>query len=123
MEIMFEMKTFCSHVFDHQLPSPQVNSIETIPLDETTLNPSIYKLTICLDAYAFPDLIIFMMDIINPMTTHYVALNVELMGPHLMLEYVTEALADLDSTSVGAPESLPQVPRETPATLASLAGG
>lgn len=51
------------------------------------------------------------------------ALNVEPMGPHLMLEYVTEALAEVDSTSVGAPELGEQVPLETPGALASLVGG
>jgi len=51
------------------------------------------------------------------------AANVELMGPHLMLLYVTDALADLLSTSVGAPELGSHVPRETPGALASLVGG
>jgi hypothetical protein len=50
-------------------------------------------------------------------------LNVELIGPHLVLLYVTYALADVLSTSVGAPEDGLQVPRETPGALASLVGG
>ena len=45
------------------------------------------------------------------------------MGPHLMLLYVTDALADTLSTSVGTPEDGLQVPRETPGALASLVGG
>ena len=45
------------------------------------------------------------------------------MGPHLMLLYVTDALADALSTSDGAPELALQVPRATPGALASLVGG
>jgi hypothetical protein len=44
--------------------------------------------------------------------------KVELMGPHLMLEKVTEALPELVSTSVGAPEVVAQDPRATPGVLA-----
>ena len=44
----------------------------------------------------------------------YVAVNVELIGPTLMLEYVTDAEADLLSTSVGTPEEVAQEPRADP---------
>ena len=51
------------------------------------------------------------------------ALNVELIGPHLMLEYVTEALPEADSTVAGTPESAEQAPRVTPGLLGDLVGG
>jgi hypothetical protein len=49
--------------------------------------------------------------------------KVELMGPHLMLEKVTEALPEADSTSVGAPEVVAQDPRAAPGVLADLVVG
>lgn len=45
------------------------------------------------------------------------------MGPNLMLEYVTEALAADDSTSFGTPEEVAHVPRATPGVEASLVVG
>ena len=47
----------------------------------------------------------------------------ELIGPHLMAEKVTDAFGEFFSTSVGAPESGEQVPLVTPGALASLVGG
>lgn len=52
-----------------------------------------------------------------------VPVKVELMGPHLMLEKVTEAFGESASTTTGFPESAEQVPRVTPGVLADFVGG
>jgi len=52
-----------------------------------------------------------------------VPVYVLLMGPHLMLEKVTEAPGEFASTSAGTPEFAEQVPRVTPGALADLVDG
>jgi len=47
-----------------------------------------------------------------------VPVKVLLMGPNLMLEYVTEAFGDCDSTSFGLPLVVGQVPRTEPGMVA-----
>jgi hypothetical protein len=47
----------------------------------------------------------------------YDCVKVELIGPTLMFEYVTEAPGDLDSTSTGTPELTSHVPRAAPGLL------
>ena len=49
--------------------------------------------------------------------------KVELIGPHLMLEYVTEAPGESASIVAGTPESAEQPPRVTPRALADFVGG
>ena len=52
-----------------------------------------------------------------------VPVYVLLIGPHLMLENVTEAPGEFFSTSVGLPEVAEHVPRVTPGALADLVDG
>jgi len=47
-----------------------------------------------------------------------VPVKVLLMGPNLMLEYVTEAFGDCASTSFGSPLVVGQVPRAEPGLVA-----
>lgn len=51
------------------------------------------------------------------------AAKVELMGPHLMLEKVTEEPPEAASTSTGRPEVVAQLPRATPGVVADLSKG
>jgi hypothetical protein len=52
--------------------------------------------------------------LIGDHSTYDVAEKVELIGPTLMLEYVTDAPGDWDSTSAGTPEEVAHVPRAAP---------
>jgi hypothetical protein len=49
--------------------------------------------------------------------------KVLLMGPHLMLEKVTEAPGDWLSTVFGSPDDAEHDPLETPGAVAALVGG
>lgn len=52
-----------------------------------------------------------------------VPVKVLLIGPHLMLEYVTDAPGEFASTSAGTPDEALQEPRLTPGVEGDLVGG